>query len=661
MTSEVDAMDQNGVTVMMPEAPAYRPTPAHASIEVFTAPVPAAAVPAAVVPTIAAARVPIIFRLSIGAVAPLASDGDWPSGCAAYPALGVELVALRQHERRLLSDRAAVDRDAQAVRIDDRDHLLLVLKRLQLPNLVIAAIAFGNDDRVAGAWGLIGGPGQTIEAKPASGQVTAILVAEPLVGLSGAVPNRQALAGLILGSWNIDAPIGGAGREHGFESIEAVGAGRKAHEPKHECGDHHPRPETELHSCLTRFRGHGRGPPVVPARGCSAHVNGGGTLKFPRSRHEMEDVFRPTRSMACARSPLFPETSRRSWRSRSKKPATAWVYRVSTLRLATRRLPTMGCGIRQGLTKKITTRPITLSAVEDGPSDKIRIGKWYASDGCGSPRRGAGDGSAAPFPPRELDERSSAFEAGWSSGRTSNGTDEAGDSARRDQSHDRSRCPLRLCAGRCRLRAERAIPAGTSRRAVWPGPLVSRVTSRCTLSACGSSGPLPAVLVSGTSRTSYRWQPKICSLMPGGRTSAGAPARREKLKARFVAVRVRTADGPPQRIRDKGQQHLPGDEAWLIGECEEKCPKGTKQLGSTPAAAVESAPRQGGRSPPWLPCQVAAWPGEAADKTKFDRVFGNAENDWDRRACRFGCQRCCRASGRCYHGDPPTNSQLGLS
>jgi SRSO17 transposase len=39
-----------------------------------------------------------------------------------------------------------------------------------------------------------------------------------------------------------------------------------------------------------------------------------------------------------------------------------------------------------------------------------------------------------------------------------------------------------------------------------------------------------------------------------------------KLKARFAAVRVRIADGRPQRIRDKGQQHLPGDEAWLIGE-----------------------------------------------------------------------------------------------
>ena len=39
-----------------------------------------------------------------------------------------------------------------------------------------------------------------------------------------------------------------------------------------------------------------------------------------------------------------------------------------------------------------------------------------------------------------------------------------------------------------------------------------------------------------------------------------------RLQARFAAVRVRTADGPPQRIKDMGQQHLPGDEAWLIGE-----------------------------------------------------------------------------------------------
>jgi len=45
-----------------------------------------------------------------------------------------------------------------------------------------------------------------------------------------------------------------------------------------------------------------------------------------------------------------------------------------------------------------------------------------------------------------------------------------------------------------------------------------------------------------------------------------ATGTKGKLKARFAAVRVRVADGPPQRIRDKGQQHLPGDEAWLIGE-----------------------------------------------------------------------------------------------
>ena len=39
-----------------------------------------------------------------------------------------------------------------------------------------------------------------------------------------------------------------------------------------------------------------------------------------------------------------------------------------------------------------------------------------------------------------------------------------------------------------------------------------------------------------------------------------------KLRARFAAVRVRVADGSPQRIKDKTYQHLPGEQAWLIGE-----------------------------------------------------------------------------------------------
>jgi len=39
-----------------------------------------------------------------------------------------------------------------------------------------------------------------------------------------------------------------------------------------------------------------------------------------------------------------------------------------------------------------------------------------------------------------------------------------------------------------------------------------------------------------------------------------------KLKARFAAMRVRVADGPAKWIRDKSKQHLPGEEAWLVGE-----------------------------------------------------------------------------------------------
>jgi SRSO17 transposase len=39
-----------------------------------------------------------------------------------------------------------------------------------------------------------------------------------------------------------------------------------------------------------------------------------------------------------------------------------------------------------------------------------------------------------------------------------------------------------------------------------------------------------------------------------------------RLVARFAAVRVRIADGPPQRIGSSGAQHMPGEEVWLVGE-----------------------------------------------------------------------------------------------
>src|SRR3546814_15182618 len=39
-----------------------------------------------------------------------------------------------------------------------------------------------------------------------------------------------------------------------------------------------------------------------------------------------------------------------------------------------------------------------------------------------------------------------------------------------------------------------------------------------------------------------------------------------RLSARFAVMRVRNADGPPQRIGASGAQHMPGEEAWLVGE-----------------------------------------------------------------------------------------------
>jgi SRSO17 transposase len=50
------------------------------------------------------------------------------------------------------------------------------------------------------------------------------------------------------------------------------------------------------------------------------------------------------------------------------------------------------------------------------------------------------------------------------------------------------------------------------------------------------------------------------------RTISWRRGTKGRLRARFAALRVRVADGPPQRIGAMGAQHLPGEEAWLIGE-----------------------------------------------------------------------------------------------
>ncbi len=50
------------------------------------------------------------------------------------------------------------------------------------------------------------------------------------------------------------------------------------------------------------------------------------------------------------------------------------------------------------------------------------------------------------------------------------------------------------------------------------------------------------------------------------RTVSWRRGTKGRLTARFAAVRVRVADGPPQRIGDMGAQHMPGEEAWAVGE-----------------------------------------------------------------------------------------------
>ncbi len=79
--------------------------------------------------------------------------------------------------------------------------------------------------------------------------------------------------------------------------------------------------------------------------------------------------------------------------------------------------------------------------------------------------------------------------------------------------------------------------------------------------------------VAGRGRPRKRYVPDLLSVR--GEDMLAAAEWREvswrtgtkgALKARFAAARVRTADGPPQRIGTMGQQHLPGDEAWLVGE-----------------------------------------------------------------------------------------------
>src|SRR4029079_1704302 len=49
--------------------------------------------------------------------------------------------------------------------------------------------------------------------------------------------------------------------------------------------------------------------------------------------------------------------------------------------------------------------------------------------------------------------------------------------------------------------------------------------------------------------------------------------------------------------------------------------------------------------------RVAAWPGKASDQTQLDRVFADAEDDWDRGSRSFGRLASKVAARRGDNGD----------
>ena len=104
-------------------------------------------------------------------------------------------------------------------------------------------------------------------------------------------------------------------------------------------------------------------------------------------------------------------------------------------------------------------------------------------------------------------------------------------------------------------------------------------------------------------------------------------------------VRVRTTDGLAQRIWDKGQQHLPGDEAWLIGE---------RHVGREEILSRQLGRRNG---PPQLSCD---------DQGTMDLRAGPSTVEGGTRARPLRGKVLARPSSSCADGDdclrvPPTS------
>lgn len=101
-------------------------------------------------------------------------------------------------------------------------------------------------------------------------------------------------------------------------------------------------------------------------------------------------------------------------------------------------------------------------------------------------------------------------------------------------------------------------PKRQNQRYGGPGSAVSATHQAALLTAlnCGRRTFLGGVTVSGALDA-----PLAVAVTPGETLREAV----EALQGRVIAA-IRIADGPPQRIHDKGQQHMPGEEAWLVGE-----------------------------------------------------------------------------------------------
>jgi hypothetical protein len=126
--------------------------------------------------------------------------------------------------------------------------------------------------------------------------------------------------------------------------------------------------------------------------------------------------------------------------------------------------------------------------------------------------------------------------------------------------------PLRLRAGRRRVRQGGRVPRRPRRRRlpfavgilpaqkVYPADVAPPVPSaRRPAGRASTRGPRPE-----------RGRRRAARGPAGGvpHHLVGGPAPRGRLRAAFAALRVRVADGPVAA----GGRHLPGEEAWLVGE-----------------------------------------------------------------------------------------------